>query len=670
MVFYKIEASQVLDKGCKHNVSRDEQMKIAAEISEKSEMYFDKAKRESFIFVSGIRREKVTLGVVLKNKCDINKLFNQYKTMLPIKLGYPKITEITFGVFFNLLSVANNNCFIENDEKILNLFDVVGMHPRYNHCDYGESILNENPPQEMVYKICDDLLFNETLAPELDRIYASKGASAQGHPVHYILQTDNRETRKTISRTLLSALYSNNRIQNKRYCFIDFDERNMPGYELEALYKGSIGGAMIIRYNNENYGGGNFASSNNDDIKTICEIAMKYRNKVLTILCMPRAAEDMKQNILDNFGDVTFVEIYEDVIYGERAVQYLKKRAKEYKIRTDKNLTEFLKTDDSGYSAKNLDDIFDKWYDQKLRNVVYPQYKTVVGNKAAIKNAKPKGSAYDKLQQLIGLENAKKVMDGALNYFKAQKLFADRGVASERPAMHMIFTGNPGTAKTTVARLFAKVMKENGLLPIGDMHEVGRADLVGKYVGWTAKCVKEAFKKAKGGVLFIDEAYSLVDDRDGSFGDEAINTIVQEMENNRADTIVIFAGYPDKMQGFLDKNPGLSSRIAFHIPFDDYSATELCDISALIAKEKGLKLDDKTVSKLNNLFESARLRSDFGNGRFARNVIEKAKMAQANRIMKMDFEKITDDDLFTICAEDIEMPETSDKSTVKIGFCA
>ena len=670
MVFYKIEASQILDKGCKRDVSRDEQMQIVSEIFEKSEEHFEKTKGDSFIFVAHIRRGKATLGAVLKDRKDTNKLLNKYIRTLPIQLEYPKLSEITFNEFFNLLSSARNNGYIENDEKILNLFDVGDMHPRYNHCDYGESVLNENPSQERVYKICDNLLFNETLAPELDRIYASKHTGAQGHPVHYILQTDNRETRKTISRTLLSALYSNNRIQNKRYCYIDFDERNMPGYELEALYKGSIGGAMIVRYDNEQHGSSNFASNNNDDVKTICEIAMKYRNKVLTILCMPRAAEQMKQNFLNNFGDVAFVEIYEDVIYGEKAIQYLKNRAKEYKIRPDKNLTEFLNTDDSGYSAKNLDDIFNKWYDQKLRNVVYPQYKTVVGNKIAIKNAKPKGSAYDKLQQLIGLESAKKVMDGALNYFKAQKLFADRGVASERPAMHMIFTGNPGTAKTTVARLFAKVMKENGLLPVGDIHEVGRADLVGKYVGWTAKCVKEAFKKAKGGVLFIDEAYSLVDDRDGSFGDEAINTIVQEMENNRADTIVIFAGYPNEMQSFLDKNPGLSSRIAFHIPFEDYSAAELCDISALIAKEKGLRLENDAVSRLNNLFESARQKSDFGNGRFARNIIEKAKMAQANRIMKMDFEKITDDDLFTICAEDIEIPEISNKSTVKIVFCA
>ena len=167
---------------------------------------------------------------------------------------------------------------------------------------------------------------------------------------------------------------------------------------------------------------------------------------------------------------------------------------------------------------------------------------------------------------MIGLTKAKAVIAQALDYYKAQKLFREKGISLERPAMHMVFTGNPGTAKTTVARLFAQIMKENGLLPVGDLIEVGRADLVGKYVGWTAPTVKAKFAAAKGSVLFIDEAYSLVDDKDGLFGDEAINTIVQEMENHRDDIVVIFAGYPDKMEQFLQKNPGLRSRIAFHMP--------------------------------------------------------------------------------------------------------
>ena len=119
--------------------------------------------------------------------------------------------------------------------------------------------------------------------------------------------------------------------------------------------------------------------------------------------------------------------------------------------------------------------------------------------------------------------------------------------------MHMVFTGNPGTAKTTVARLLAQIMQDNGLLSRGHLVEVGRSDLVGKYVGWTAKCVKEKFKEAKGGVLFIDEAYSLLDNRAGSYGDEAINTIVQEMENHREELVVIFAGYPEKWKNLFRK---------------------------------------------------------------------------------------------------------------------
>ena len=148
-------------------------------------------------------------------------------------------------------------------------------------------------------------------------------------------------------------------------------------------------------------------------------------------------------------------------------------------------------------------------------------------------------------------------MEQALNFYKAQKLFKEKGLPDSRPAMHMVFTGNPGTAKTTVARLFAGIMKENQLLSEGRLFELGRSDLVGKYVGWTAQIVKEKFRKARGSVLFIDEAYSLLDGDSSLYGDEAINTIVQEMENCREDTVVIFAGYPREMEQFLSRNPGL-----------------------------------------------------------------------------------------------------------------
>ena len=272
---------------------------------------------------------------------------------------------------------------------------------------------------------------------------------------------------------------------------------------------------------------------------------------------------------------------------------------------------------------------------------------------------------------MIGLDEAKRVIYQALNYYKAQKLFADKGMKTDHPAMHMIFTGNPGTAKTTVARLFAKIMKENDLLSKGNLVEVGRGDLVGKYVGWTAPTIQKKFKEAQGSVLFIDEAYSLVDDRNGSFGGEAINTIVQEMENHRDDVIVIFAGYPDKMEGFLQKNPGLRSRIAYHVPFDDYDTESLCEIAKLIAKQKGLKFTEEAFEKLSGLFDTARSENDFGNGRYVRNVIEKAKMAQATSLLTMNFDSIGNEDITTIIAEDIELPKASTKPKAKqIGFCA
>lgn len=151
--------------------------------------------------------------------------------------------------------------------------------------------------------------------------------------------------------------------------------------------------------------------------------------------------------------------------------------------------------------------------------------------------------------------------------------------------------------------------------------------------------------------------------------DEAINTIVQKMENHRDDVVVILAGYPDKMEGLLQKNPGLRSRIAYHVPFNDYDTAALCEIAKLIAKQKGLTFTDEACNKLTVLFDAARNESDFGNGRYVRNVIEIAKMAQASRLLTMDFDSIESEDIALITADDIEIPKSSAKTEKKqIGF--
>ncbi|MCH5182913.1 MAG: AAA family ATPase [Oscillospiraceae bacterium] len=669
MIFYKIEAERIGNEEESRGSTRQEQRSLAVDLAEKSESLFQKREQRDLVFTVAIRERRAIFGVIAKSGEPVETIFAEYRKLLPFAIGEPSIEEITFSSLTTLLSGADQNDYIRDDDKVLEAFEIDALNIRYTKIDFGEGLLSADMTVEEACRVSDALLFNDSFVPEIRRIYAGGGKqNVQGHPVHYLLQTDDREIRKTVYRTLLSALYSVGRIKNRRYCFVNFDdERSLHARSLDALYNSSENGAVVIRYRGDDGDGGKYAKHGADMIAALCEIAKRYRNKVLTVFCFPSGCRRTKEEFLLHWDSASFVELREDVVFGERAEAYLKSKARKQKIRTDRKLLP-LPDPDKGYTANDLNRLFDEWYDKKLRSSVYPQYKETVSAKVQVKEDAPKGSAYEQLQELIGLTEAKKVIEQALNYHKAQRLFADRGMTVDNPSMHMVFTGNPGTAKTTVARLFAQIMKENGLLAKGDLFEVGRADLVGKYVGHTAPLVQQAFKRAKGSVLFIDEAYSLVDDRDGLYGDEAINTIVQEMENHREDTIVIFAGYPDKMEGFLRKNPGLRSRIAFHIPFEDYNTEELCAIAGLIAGGKKLTLSESAVEKLRNIFEEARCESDFGNGRFARNLIEKAKMAQANRLIAMDLEAVNDQDLLTICAEDIEPPVKQQEKRTKIGF--
>ena len=281
------------------------------------------------------------------------------------------------------------------------------------------------------------------------------------------------------------------------------------------------------------------------------------------------------------------------------------------------------------------------------------------------------GDAKTELQEMIGLSKTKAVINKAIASFRLRKLCMDKGIARDKASLHMVFTGNPGTAKTTVARLFAQILKDEKVLSTGTFMEVGRADLVGEHVGQTAPLIKQRFKEAQGGVLFIDEAYSLCDSYENGYGDEAINTIVQEMENQRDNVIVIFAGYPDKMKRFLDRNPGLQSRIAFQVEFEDYSTEELCEITKLILDKKQMKITGQAMEKLRLIYESVRESSDYGNGRFVRKIIEEAEMNLAERILKEDESKISEELLKMIEEEDIPDVEAKAKYEVKrIGFCA
>ena len=286
--------------------------------------------------------------------------------------------------------------------------------------------------------------------------------------------------------------------------------------------------------------------------------------------------------------------------------------------------------------------------------------------------ARNEKSAMDELHELIGLENIKERVDQIVSFAKLQKMAKDQGRRVEGINLNLSFLGNPGTAKTTVARLFARIMKENGILSRGDLIEVGRADLVAKYTGQTAIKVKGVFEKAKGNVLFIDEAYSLVDGWENEYGDEAIATIVQEMENNREDMIVIFAGYPDRMEKFLSRNPGLRSRVPFMVEFKDYSADELTEIAKAEAARRGYTIGSDVENRIHDICSAAMKAEEFGNGRFSRNLVESAIMRSASRTMSMLPSETCLDVYFTLESCDFTAPDNlkDGKKTRVIGFNA
>ena len=246
------------------------------------------------------------------------------------------------------------------------------------------------------------------------------------------------------------------------------------------------------------------------------------------------------------------------------------------------------------------------------------------------------------LDEIVGLETIKEYIRSLQNHIKMQEIRKAQGMKTSEISKHMIFTGNPGTGKTTIARLISRYMKAIGALSQGQLVEVTRADLVAQYVGQTAPLTMSVIKSAIGGVLFIDEAYSLYRGKDDSFGLECIDTIVKAMEDNRDNLIVILAGYKKEMEGFLESNSGLKSRFPNTIFFPDYTGEELRKIAVIQAKSKGYVIAENALPALEEYFTKVQATNaaEAGNGRLARNVVEDAILKQSGRVVNDSEAKI------------------------------
>lgn len=268
------------------------------------------------------------------------------------------------------------------------------------------------------------------------------------------------------------------------------------------------------------------------------------------------------------------------------------------------------------------------------------------------------------LDMLVGLSAIKKLVKEIQAYSTIQKKRISENLSAESLVLHMILKGNPGTGKTTVARLLGKILYEMRILEKGHMIEVERADLVGEYIGHTALRVRDQLKKAQGGILFIDEAYSLARGGEKDFGKEAIDALVKGMEDYKDKFILILAGYKDEMDHFISINPGLKSRIPIHMDFPDYDLEELISIAESIVDKRQYKLSISAKAKLAKIISQKKLKDNLhnGNARLVRNIIEMAIRKQAIRLLK--YKSFSREDLITIISDDIVEEEDTWKNVL------
>jgi len=283
------------------------------------------------------------------------------------------------------------------------------------------------------------------------------------------------------------------------------------------------------------------------------------------------------------------------------------------------------------------------------------------------------GEVLDELdRELVGLVPVKTRLREIASLLVVDKARAALGVEGAKPALHMCFTGNPGTGKTTVAMRMAAILHRLGHVRKGHLVAVTRDDLVGQYIGHTAPKTREVLKRAMGGVLFIDEAYYLYrPENERDYGQEAIEILMQVMENQRDDLVVIFAGYKSRMDTFFQSNPGLGSRVAHHIDFPDYSVAELEAIADRMVVGLGLRLSDAARQVLGEYLALRRQQANFANARSLRNALDRARLRQARRLLEAG--RVDAAMLMTIEAEDIRASRVFDaaeaRDTAREGTC-
>ena len=666
MKFYRILATS------KNEESDEQEVKTLnalqkQKIARKTDVFLDEYEDRACIFFVSLEKETDMAVCVKDNTVDEKDMAKRFLEVFEMEYDDLSVKEISMETLLNGLRISFRNRLISDDYKLAVMMGLETFLDSRNSF-FNEKIADDKKTIEELKTDVEKYHLGDGYKEELHRILRGKKRDVfLGNPATYLIVSKEETARRVMIRNLVSALGKKGRLQSQRYTIVNLEDRECSLERLEELYDISQGATIYIRVDDDNFPDGE-KNHGYLDVKKVCEIVKKKGAKTLTVFAM-ETISDKNRNKLENYMLGVPMLVFTDNTYKkEKAKNVLLSMAQDENFTISQDLLDKVEKTERSYTYGELTEVYNVWRAEYMGTDVFPEYKKYVTHVAEEEKQVSKSDAYKKLQEMIGLTQAKKVIDGAINYFKLQQEYKLRGIAFNRPAMHMCFTGRPGTAKTTVARLVAEILKDNDILSEGKLVEVDRSQLVGRFVGHTAPQVKEMFDKAKGSVLFIDEAYSLVEDRKGSYGSEAINEIVQEMENRREDTIVILAGYPDEMKELLEWNPGMKSRIAFHVSFDDYTENELLDITKLLAKDRGMKIDKKAEEKLLSIYADARKDKAFGNGRFARNLLEKAKFNQANRFMQKNLRFVSDDEICTLIADDFDYEVKQEETRPRLGF--
>ena len=636
-------------------------------VSRKTDAFLEEYEERACICLVQADKQAEFCVCIQDETVDVQRLAEKFLGRLEIAYESVALKEISVTSYMNGLRASYRNRYISDDDRFA---ESLGLETLFNSHNFffSDRVVDEKKTVEELKADVEKYHLGDEYKTELNRILAGKTRKVfLGNPANYLMISKDDMARKMMTRDLISALHRRGRLQSKRYTIINLGDRACSLTDLEDFYKINEGATVLLKVYAENFGEGEHARGTLD-MKKVCELVRKKGAKTLTVFSMDTPSDKNRARLENYMIGIPMVAFTDNLYKKQTATAELLKMAKAEEFTFSQDILEKVERAERSYTYGELACLYNEWRAEYMGTDVFPEYKKFVTHITEEEKKNVCSDAYTRLQEMIGLTQAKKVIDGAINYFKLQQEYRNRGIEFHRPAMHMCFTGTPGTAKTSVARLVAEILKDNGILSEGKLVEVGRAELVGRFVGHTAPQVKEMFDRAKGSVLFIDEAYALVEDKKGLYGTEAINEIVQEMENRREDTIVILAGYPKEMKELLEWNPGMKSRIAFHVSFDDYTEQELLDITKLLAKDRGMWLDESAEKKLLSIYAEARKDVGFGNGRFARNLLEKAKFNQANRFMKRDLQFVSDDEMRTLTADDFDYEFQKEEKRPRLGF--